>query len=122
LEREAGWEEGFSYLKAYKEREGHCRVPQSQKEHGFRLGQWVSVQRADKPSEERQRRLEELGFVWDPREADWEEGVRNLKAYKEREGHCRAPSSHTENSFRLGGWIVKQRSKKTLCLRSAENG
>ena len=111
---DTAWEEGFNYLNAYKEREGHCRVPQRQKEHGFPLGQWVSVQRATKDalSAERRQRLGELGFVWATREADWEEGFSYLKAYKEREGHCRPPVSHVENSFRLGTWVDTQRQRK----------
>ena len=112
--READWEEGFSYLKAYKAREGHCRVPGKHKENAFRLGQWVGVQRtySKELSQQRRERLEELEFVWDPFEADWEEGFSYLKAYKAREGHCRVSNSHVENSFRLGNWITKQRSKK----------
>jgi superfamily II DNA or RNA helicase len=116
---EADWEEGFSALKIYKDRVGHCRVPQRYKENGFRLGQWVTVQRANKtkmPSERRQR-LEELGFIWDEREADWEEGFNYLKLFKNREGHCRVPQRHKENGFRLGQWISRQRqSKATLSL------
>src|SRR5262249_36548895 len=38
---DAAWEEGLGYLKMYKERKGHCRVPATHKENGFRLGQWV---------------------------------------------------------------------------------
>ena len=112
--RDTAWEEGFRYLKAYKEREGHCRVSYDHAENGYRLGQWVTVQRTynENLSEERRQRLEELEFVWDPFEADWEEGFRYLKVYKEREGHCRVPYSHVENSFRLGGWITTQRTKK----------
>jgi superfamily II DNA or RNA helicase/Fe2+ transport system protein FeoA len=112
--READWEEGFSYLKIYKDRVGHCRVPQRHRENGFRLGQWVTVQRVniEKISTQRRRRLDELGFIWDPREADWEDGLNCLKAYKKREGHCNVPKSHKENEFSLGGWVSEQRGNK----------
>jgi superfamily II DNA or RNA helicase len=111
---EADWEEAFSYLKAYKEREGHCRVPSNHTENSFRLGEWVRRirWRKDTLSEERRKRLDELGFVWDALEAYWEEGFSYLKAYKEREGHCCVPATHTENGFGLGGWVNKQRWRK----------
>jgi hypothetical protein len=114
---EAYWEEGFTYLKAYKKREGHCRVSATHTENGFRLGGWVNKQRWRKGarwSEERRKRLEELGFVWDTLEAAWEEGFSYLKAYKKREGHCRVPDNHKENGFGLGGWVRRQRQSKTL--------
>jgi hypothetical protein len=112
---EAAWEKGFNYLKIYRDRVGHCRVPKTHKEEdGFELGSWVGVQRVkkDKMSLERRKRLDELGFVWDPREADWEEGFSYLKLYQEREGNCRAPKNHKENGFRLGQWLSVQRVNK----------
>src|SRR5262245_21021176 len=42
---ETDWAEGFRYLTIYKEREGHCRVPFSHMEDGFRLRGWVNKQR-----------------------------------------------------------------------------
>jgi hypothetical protein len=65
--REAAWEKGFNYLKIYRDRVGHCRVPKTHKEEdGFELGSWVGVQRVkkDKMSLERRQRLNDLGFVW----------------------------------------------------------
>ena len=61
---------GFSSLTAYWEREKHCRVPGGHiDDDGYRLGTWVSKQRGNqaKLSEDRRRRLDELGFVWKAR-------------------------------------------------------
>src|SRR5262249_18404236 len=33
----SAWENGFSHLTAFEEREGHCNVPQGHRENGFRL-------------------------------------------------------------------------------------
>jgi superfamily II DNA or RNA helicase len=110
---ETDWAEGFRYLTIYKEREGHCRVPLNHMEDGFRLRGWVNKQRHNQTlSEARRQQLDELGFVWDPRETDWAEGLRYLTIYKEREVHCRVPFSHMEDGFRLGPWVLKQRQRK----------
>jgi superfamily II DNA or RNA helicase len=122
--REAAWEDGFYHLKLYKEREGHCNVPVHHKEEdGFALGQWVNNQRArkDNLTEKRRRRLEDIGFVWDPFEKNFEEGLAQLKLYNDREGHCDVPQNYkTENGFRLGGWLSNQRTKKNKNRLSSE--
>src|SRR5262249_14553602 len=107
------WDVWYGRLKLYKDREGHCRVPQQYKSpDGYRLGGWVSEQRhnRDTRSPERKVRLDALGFVWDEREAGWEEGFSYLKAYKEREGHCYVPAKYkTPDGYRLGEWVDSQR-------------
>jgi TPR repeat protein len=105
------WEEGFAALLIFKEREGHCKVPQRHKEGDYRLGQWINVQRLEKDgiSPERLQRLDEVGFVWDVLAAAWEEGFAALVHFKEREGHCTVPSTHKEGDYRLGQWIGVQR-------------
>ena len=108
---EAKWEEGLRHLKNYKNREGDCLVPQKYTADSFRLGLWVAVQRRERKSmaEQRRRKLDELGFIWDVNEAEWEDGYSYLKRYQDRERDCRVPLSHEENGFRLGGWVRIQR-------------
>jgi superfamily II DNA or RNA helicase len=108
------WERGFAALKVFRDREGHCRVPNKQTEGDYQLGGWSGKQRTGKDSmpEERRQRLDALGFVWDPIADDWERGFAALKAFKDREGHCRVHYQHTEGGCTLGNWVSVQRKKK----------
>jgi hypothetical protein len=108
------WEAGYAALLKFKEREGHCRVPTNLIEDGYRLGQWVAVQRQAKPdlTEDRLRRLDELGFVWNVLEEQWESGYVALVKFKDREGHCIVPDKHRVEGYRLGQWVTSQRQAK----------
>ena len=110
------WEEGYRHLKTFVEEHGHCRVPIGHKSSdGYRLGQWVCVQRQrrNEMSAERKARLDALGFVWDPLFEQWEEGYRHLKAFVEEHGHCRVPIGHkSSDGYRLGRWVGVQRQRR----------
>ena len=111
------WEEGFSHLKQYSDREGHCRVSVSYKtDGGYRLGQWVSDQRKRKDTMEadRRQRLQAMpGWSWDILSDQWEDGFSHLKQFSEREGHCRVPASYkTDEGYRLGKWVSHQRNNR----------
>jgi len=108
------WEEGFGYLLQFKEREGHCKVPRAVSEGGYPLGNWVNHQRSgkEKLSSDRIQRLDEIGFVWDPLQEQWEKGFGYLLRFKEREGHCRVPATASEGIYPLGEWVSKQRRGK----------
>jgi superfamily II DNA or RNA helicase len=108
------WDEWYGRLKSYKDRFGDCRVPKNYLENGHKLASWVRNQRLtrDTLSEERKKKLDELGFEWDPLTQDWEEGFANLKSYCTRYGHCRVPLDHVENGFKLGRWARSQRDPR----------
>jgi superfamily II DNA or RNA helicase len=112
---DARWEEGFSYLRAFVNREGHARVPQSYRERTYPLGPWVNTQRLwrrdGRLSDDRVARLTALpGWTWDSADNRWEEGFSALSEFVSREGHARVAASHRENGYKLGQWVVVQRS------------
>jgi len=108
------WEAGFSKLVQFKEQEGHCRVTAKYQIDGFKLGMWVVSQRSrmDGLSPDQRRRLDDIGFIWDPFGKQWEEGFSKLVQFKEQEGHCRVPQAFKLNGFGLGVWLHRQRRTK----------
>ena len=106
---EAGWDEKFQRLKAYKEEHGHCDVPQGGTDAA--LASWVSNQRRRKDtlSVDQRRRLEALGFKWNLHDAAWDEKFRRLEAYKIEHRHCNLSQYGTDAD--LGRWVNKQRTK-----------
>src|SRR5262249_33807067 len=111
------WEEGFSHLKQFSDREGHCRVSVTYKTNdGYRLGAWSRRQRAYKDTMEpdRRQRLEALtGWSWNPFLEKWEKGFSHLKQFSDREGHCRVSVYYkTNDGYRLGVWVSEQRARE----------
>jgi superfamily II DNA or RNA helicase len=116
----ASWEFWFGLLEKYEEENGDCLVPALfTDENGFRLGGWVNSQRtrASRLSIEQIERLEELGFVWDQLEHNWEVGFNALLQYKKFNGDCLVPQDFVSNNgFNLGGWVTTQRANVASLL------
>ena len=111
------WEEAFSALQAFKKREGNCLVLPGFTVNGLRLGAWVKTQRVSKERLDRDRikRLDALGFVWDPLNDRWEKAFMELVKFHKREGHCRVTAKYEQNGSKLGIWVSHQRAiKKNL--------
>jgi superfamily II DNA or RNA helicase len=111
---EANWEDAFAYLCRYVETFGSARVPVAVcVGEGFSLGRWVSKQRACRARLPPQRvaRLEALpDWVWDVRDADWEDGFVRLEFYAARHGGARVSATFkTEDGYPLGQWVSVQR-------------
>ena len=76
------------------------------------LGSWAAhaYKKTDRLDPTRTKRLNELGFVWDPYGNYWEEMFGRLVAYKQQHGDCLVPLSYSDKQ--LANWVVNQRSFK----------
>ena len=90
---------------------GHCRVPVKYRQNEFNLGQWVGDQRRSKEEmlPERIKQLDDLGFVWDVLNQQWEEGFAALEEFKAAHRHCRVPADYKQSGYKLGSWVRRQR-------------
>lgn len=109
------WNFWFGLLVSFVEKEGHCRVPNNfESQDGYKLGRWVISQRSSRRKLMqigRKEMLESLpGWVWDARQANWDEGYAQLLRFVEREGHCRVLAKYvTADGYRLGQWLYGQK-------------
>jgi hypothetical protein len=110
------WEKMFAELVVYKKSHGSCNVPNVWPENR-KLGHWVLTQRASRRkrelSKERIRRLNTIGFVWDPLDAEWEAMFAALETFKKVHGDCHVPAEWPENR-RLGRWVGTQRRRRKI--------
>ncbi|MGI8967035.1 MAG: helicase associated domain-containing protein, partial [Limisphaerales bacterium] len=108
------WDERFGELQAFKQRYGHCDVPDKWAENRGLSG-WVSWQRQlrkkSQLNEDRIQQLEGIGFTWNPRAVAWEEMFEVLVRYKTKHGDCNVPKDWLENR-QLGTWVNEQRTGK----------
>lgn len=111
----ASWEEFYELMLKFREREGHCLVPQFHIEDGKGLGRWVFRERyAGRQgflSDERRQRLDAIdGWVWAATDEEFRRGYAAALKFVEREGHAAIPGAHVEpDGFRLGAWASKRR-------------
>merc|ERR1740139_978806 len=86
------WDKMFEELRKFKDREGHCNVPNKYSDN-IELGKWVRSQRArrSKILKERASKLDSIGFTWcwgTMLDLRWEIMFEELRKYKDRDGHC----------------------------------
>lgn len=104
----AAWQSKYHLLKQYNDARGHCCVPMSDPQ----LGMWVAKMRGNKRRgklcQERVRRLDEIGFIWNTAETEWLEKFERLLQFRKRMGHACVPFNEGE----LGWWVNTQRQCK----------
>ncbi|CAB9502142.1 helicase [Seminavis robusta] len=96
------WYDNLEKLKEFKEKNGHCRVPNCH----LGLGQWrVSNQRhIQNMPKHRVDALDAIGFCWSARDETWETMYAELKKFQEENGHCLVPATNGK----LGRWVRVQ--------------
>ena len=109
--REERWKVAFETISSFFRRKGHCRPPNDLMAGDINLRTWIEYQRSNKNSlsEDQIRKLNSLGFSWDPVKEKWEEAFILLKKFHEKHGHSRVPGNHSEDGLKLGNWVMKQR-------------
>lgn len=107
------WEAGFEALKKFKEEHGHCKPKSGTIVNSIKMKSWIQIQRRNKESigSTNIKRLNDLGFSWDPLEEDWEVGFEALKKFIADNGHCRL-GEKVVDGIQLKNWAAVQRKNK----------
>ena len=112
------WNDMYDELIEYKNANGDCNVPKTYPTNR-QLAIWVRNQRQRrknfdegdkslKMTPERIAKLNEIGFVWNKREASWLEMYGDLVKYNAAKGDCNVPQVYALNP-KLGRWVFSQR-------------
>ncbi len=112
------WERRFQQLQEFNRRFGHSHVPAEWAEN-LTLGGWVvkmrRLRKKGRLSADRIRRLNSIGFVWEPlkkrkieHDAIWSQWLDKLVAFHRRYGHWCVPTEQ-RRYHRLRIWMDNQR-------------
>ncbi|HIJ83335.1 MAG TPA: hypothetical protein HPQ00_03925, partial [Magnetococcales bacterium] len=105
------WQQGLGELMRFHEQWGHGEVPADFPDNPS-LAAWVDAQRKAYArgglTAEQMTRLDQLGFVWDPKKAAWDHMFAALGVFHARHGHCRVEHPYPEDGS-LSQWVLKQR-------------
>lgn len=106
------WENGFIEAKNYSEEYGNLSVPKNYRtKTDFPLGIWIQRQRSlyknNKISENRIKRLTDVGMKWNP--DNWESRFNLVKQYYEEHGNINISQKEVIQGVWLGKWIVSQK-------------
>jgi superfamily II DNA or RNA helicase len=115
--KEAAWLRRYKALERYTRQHGNPHVPRMYSDR--KLAKWVWIQRHRKAGDykpndkvdfitaEQTALLDKLGFRWTFRGDPWLQCFNDLKAFKEKHGHCSVSSE--KDDPRLAKWVSWQR-------------
>ena len=125
----SAWETYYIAAKQWYQENGNLRVPKKYVTvSGLTLGRWIQTQRkvytgtvTGNLTEDKIRKLNEIGMIWDVRDHGWNEALTELQAYYKEHGNLDIRARYeTADGFKLGRWICNLRTKvKTKGLDQA---
>jgi hypothetical protein len=113
------WNMNYEKFVAFKRTNGHCMVPNKNKEDKS-LWNWVCKQRTFHNNNEirldRKTILDKIGFAWKddnaptfkPDDKLWHQQYEKLVEFKRISGHCMVPCEYEQDKS-LGRWVRTQR-------------
>ena len=115
--REAEWNKMFDVATDYYKEHGDLRVPRNCIYKGNLLGKWINTQRNNYSekckrktlSNERVRKLESIGMIWNVLEYEWNRMYMVAKRYYEEYGYLNVPKGSTYQGEKLGDWVYTQK-------------
>ena len=111
------WDMWLGRLLAYKDRHNNVNVRFLATQFGHELGAWVQKQREQWESgalkDRKVARLKGLGVMLDPDSETFAQGLSELRMYVSRHRKRTVPAFHvTTSGFKLGEWVLDQRTKQ----------
>ena len=113
-------------LSSFVRNHGHANVPYNYEVDGCKLGSWCVKLRIEankkKLKGEKRKVLENLGFVFDKKEFEFNERYELLQGFSRLHGHLRLPKGYTENNINLYNYLrgLRQRIKEGSSVLSSE--
>ncbi|MDC1447248.1 Helicase associated domain protein [Candidatus Thioglobus sp.] len=113
--REYKWDKGYEYLREFLRENNIDEINHETKcKNDYPLGRWVSKNRVQKNrnklKSERIQKLDDLSFIWDSPEYQWNLGFKHFKQYIQEFGNSLVPNRYkTNDGYKLGTWARIQR-------------
>ena len=116
----SAWDTYYLAAKQWYQEKGNLRIPKSYiTASGLTLGSWIQTQRrvysgtvTGSLTEEKVRKLNEIGMIWDTRDQSWNEALTELQKYYREHGNLDIKARYeTASGFKLGRWVCNLRTK-----------
>ena len=116
----SAWDTYYLAARQWYQDTGNLRIPKSYvTPTGLTLGSWIQTQRrvhsgtvTGNLTEEKVRKLDEIGMIWDTKDQNWNKVLTELQAYYREHGNLDIKTRYeTSDGFKLGRWISNLRAK-----------